>query len=73
MDTDDEVLFSNSKADMQYACCDATAINKLQPFSLHEDGSRVYCQSCCAMADGTTMSEAISNFKNKKFTHGPQV
>lgn len=72
MSTEEE-LFEASKAALQSCCCNSNTNNKIQAYSIHAAGYRVYCHSCCATADGSTMDIAINNFKNKCFKYSPQV
>lgn len=67
-----EQLINSQKDSLQSCCCKTTGANKIQGFSLGDSGYRVYCQSCCAVADGTTMEAAIANFRSGAFKHGPQ-
>ena len=69
--TKEETLFEQNKDDLRQ-CCSSTVSNKIQAFSLFEDGFRIYCQSCCACADGITMQEAIDNYKSNNYKYAPQ-
>lgn len=69
---DVETLFDENKESLQSCCCSSKTTNKIQAWSIHEAGYRIYCHACCATADGSTMSDAIGNFRNKNFKYSPQ-
>ena len=62
-----EKKFKNCKSILQQSCCASKKSNKLQIFSIKEDGYRIYCQKCFKMADGKTFEEVKNKFNNKQF------
>lgn len=72
MDNCDDIHFEKYKHKLEQICCPDIKKNKLQIFAIGT-GYRVFCYSCCAMADGATVEDAIQNFKTKHFHFGPRV
>lgn len=67
-----EEKFYQHRSMLQYSCCNDPNQSKIKAYSIHEDGYRIYCSSCCAVSDGKTMNDTITNFASKRFKFMPQ-
>ena len=54
------------------SCCDNYHDDKIEIYKLGNVGYRIFCNACCAIADGTTVEQAVDRFLAKKFYIQPK-
>ncbi len=52
-------------------CCDDDNVDKLELYKFQDGTYRISCSNCCAVAEGSTILEAINNYEFGNFTVSP--
>lgn len=67
----EDTIFNNNISKLAACCCDKDDEDKLELYKLFPSGYRIFCTECCAIADGSTVEEAVNNFFTGNFHVSP--
>ena len=63
----EEKYFEENVNKLHCSCCDKDEDDKIELYKLFPQGYRIFCTECCAIADGSTVEEAMNNFLTGHF------